>query len=233
MLAACSQLGGGGTGMFQTGQLIGGGTKQISGAQPVGGFLPNPAALTPGAPGQADLVYYAPDANFSSYNSIILDPVAVLTAPDSALSKVAPSQREALANTFYSDLYKAMSKSCRLTRTARPGTLRLTFALVDADASNATEKTVATYVPYVSAAYGVGSIAFNKGVGYFSGAATAEGYATDAKTGALLWQAVDKRGGTTALAENTLNNWLDVDHSFQTWAAQTVARLTQMGVCRG
>ena len=40
------------------------------------------------------------------------------------------------------------------------------------------------------------SFAFNKGVGYFSGTATGEGFATDAVNGELLWEAVDKRGGT-------------------------------------
>jgi hypothetical protein len=35
------------------------------------------------------------------------------------------------------------------------------------------------------------------GVGYFAGTATAEGYATDATNGGLLWEAVGRRGGTT------------------------------------
>jgi uncharacterized protein DUF3313 len=55
-------------------------------------------------------------------------------------------------------------------------------------------------------------------VGYFAGTAAAEGYATDATTGTLLWEAVDKRGGTTAVAENTPNTWLDVDHAFEPWS---------------
>jgi hypothetical protein len=51
--------------------------------------------------------------------------------------------------------------------------------------------------------HGLASLAFNNGAGYFAGNATAEGYATDATNGGLLWQAVDKRGGTTAVVENT------------------------------
>jgi hypothetical protein len=75
---------------------------------------------------------------------------------------------------------------------------------------------VATYTPYVSTGYGLASLAFNNGVGYFAGTAAAEGYATDAATGALLWEAADKRDGTTALAENTLNTWLDVGDDTRT-----------------
>jgi hypothetical protein len=230
-LSGCGQ--GGGGGLFQTGQLIGGGTKQIADAQPVGGFLPQPSLLSPGAPGQADLVYLNPSANLGSYNKVVLDPVAVWTGSDSQLTGVAPNQRQALANSFYADLYKALAKRCRMVRAASPGTLRMKFALVDARASNATENTVATYTPYVSTAYDLGSFAFNNGVGYFAGTATAEGYATDAVKGTLLWQAVDKRGGTTSMAENTLNTWLDVDHAFQAWSEQLASRLHQLGACRG
>src|ERR1700758_897174 len=78
-LTACGQSGESG-GMVQPGQIIGGGTKQIAGVQPVGGFLPNPSLLNPGGTGQASLVYRNPAANFSLYNKVILEPVAIWTA---------------------------------------------------------------------------------------------------------------------------------------------------------
>lgn len=77
-----------------------------------------------------------------------------------------------------------------------------------------------------------GAFAWGYHGGGFSGAATGEGYATDATTGSLLWEAVDKRGGTTALAENTLNTWLDVDHAFQAWSEQLATQLQEFGACR-
>jgi len=217
--------------MFQTGQIIGGGTKQIAGAQPVGGFLPQPSLLAPGGSGQADLVYLNPSANFASYNRVMLEPVAIWSGPDSSLSSVPSNQRQVLANRFHAGLYKALAERCRIVQSASPGTLRLRVALVDAKSSNATENTLATYTPYVSTAYDLGSVAFNNGVGYFAGSATAEGYATDARNGTLLWQAVDRRGGTTSMAENTLNSWLDIDHAFQSWAEQLASRLQQLGAC--
>lgn len=231
-LAACGESGGTG-GMFQTGQIIGGGTKQMADVQPVAGFLPQPSLLRAGGAGRADLVYRNPTANFGSYNKIILEPVAIWAAPDSQLNGVPVEQRQAAANAFYSDLYKALSKHCQMVRALSPGTMRMRFALVDAKIPNATVNTVATYTPYASTAYGVASLAFNNGVGYFAGNATAEGYATDATTGDLLWQAVDKRGGTTAMAENTLNTWLDVDHAFQAWSEELASRMQQLGACRG
>jgi Protein of unknown function (DUF3313) len=230
-LAACGESGGLG-GMVQPGQIIGGGTKQIAGVQPVGGFLPNPSLLNPGGAGQADLVYRSPVANFGSYNKVILEPVAIWAPPDSQLNTVAAEQRQAAANTFYSDLYNALRKRCQMVTSPSPGTMRMRFALVDAKIPNSTENTIATYTPYASTAYSLASLAFNNGVGYFAGTATAEGYATDATTGGLLWEAVDKRGGTTALVENTLNNWNDVDHAFKAWSEELASRMQQLGACR-
>jgi Protein of unknown function (DUF3313) len=142
------------------------------------------------------------------------------------------NQRAALANTFYAHLYNALKARCEMVRTASTGTIRLRIALTDATTPDAKVNTVATFAPYVSTAYSVASLAFNKGVGYFAGTAAAEGYATDAKSGALLWQAVDKRGGTTALVANTLDNWRDVGNAFKAWSGKLASRLQELGVCR-
>jgi len=230
-LAACSgndtMLGG----KVQTGQIVGGGTVQVTNVQPVGGFLPQPSLLQPGGNGRAALYSLNSDISLSKYSKIILDPVQIWAAPDSQLNTIPANQRQAAANTFYSDLYNALKQHCQMVRKPGPGTLRMRFALVDAKLPNAAVNTVATYTPYASTAYGVASLAFNGGVGYFAGSATAEGYATDAKTGALIWQGVDKRGGTTSFAENTLDTWLDVHHAFEAWAAELTKKLVAMGVC--
>ena len=225
-VAACSN-----SGPSVEQRLIGGGTNQISGVQPVGGFLPQPDLLSPGGPGRPDLVYLQPGVNLGSYNAVSLAPVAVVFDQASPLASTSPAQREALANTYYSDLYQAVRKHCNVTSTPGPGTMRFYFALTDAKSSNAVVKTLANYTPYVSIAYKVGSLAFNNGVGYFSGTATSEAYATDASTGALLWQGVDRRGGANAVVQNTINNWQDVDNAFKAWSAQLVTRLQQLGVC--
>jgi hypothetical protein len=106
-----------------------------------------------------------------------------------------------------------------------PGTVRIRYALVDAKFPNAIINTIATYAPYASDAYTLASFAFNDGVGYFAGTATIEGYATDATDGTLLWETLDKRGGTTALLENTLDTWLDIDHAFETFSDRLASRM--------
>jgi Protein of unknown function (DUF3313) len=226
VLAACGEMG-----APQPGQLIGGGTKQIAGAQAVDGFLPKPELLAPGGGGQSDQVYIKP-GGFLGYTQVMLDPVVIVYGSSSELNTVAPEQREALVNSYYSDLFKAISEHCAVAHQAGPGVMRLHFALTDATSSNAAVKTVATYAPYVSTAYSAASVLFNKGVGYFAGTASSEAYGTDAATGELLWQAVDSRGGTNSLVTNTLNNWLDVDKAFSAWSEQLTTKLKAEGVCK-
>jgi hypothetical protein len=169
--------------------LLGGcaATKQVAEVEPVGGFLPEPAALEPGKSGQTALVYLNPEARWSSYSKMLLEPVTVWTADDSRLNEVPPEQRKALADTLYADLHEAAAQRCQMVTEPGPGTLRVHIALVDAEASNAALNTISTYVPQAHVLSTLTGYAFNDGVGFFAGSATVEGYATDTATGELLW----------------------------------------------
>jgi len=250
MLAGCAQSGGGLFGSpakgvvadplqqapnatLQAGEIVGGGTKQMAlDTSQIGKFLPQPELLAPGGPGKADLVYFNPKAPLSNYHKIMIDPVTIWAGPNSALKSVPADQRRALANAAFADIYDALKGNCEMVQNASPGTIHFRFALVDIKEPNAAINTVATYAPYASTAYSLASFAFNNGVGYFAGTATGQGFATDAMDGTLLWQAVDKRGGTTTFAANTLDNWRDVRHVFEAWGILLRERLQQAGVCR-
>jgi hypothetical protein len=218
---------------IQAGQIVGGGTKEMAvDASAVGKFLPRPELLVPGEPGRADLVYFNPKVPLSNYHKIMIDPVTIWAGPNSAFNNVPADQQRALANAAFADVYDALKGYCDMVQTASPGTIHFHFALVDIKEPNAVINTVATYAPYASSAYSLASFAFNHGVGYFAGTATGQGFATDAMDGTLLWQAVDKRGGTTTFAANTLDNWRDVRHVFEAWGVLLRERLQREGVCR-
>jgi hypothetical protein len=218
---------------FQAAQIVGGGTKEMSeGVQPVGGFLPQPGLLKSGGPGRAALVYLNPNVNMATYKKVMIDPVTIWAGPKSGLNGVPADQQRALANVAYSDIYNALRDHCMMVQNASPNTMHFRFALIDTSEPNAVLNTVATYAPYASTAYSAASFAFNHGVGYFSGTATGEGFATDSVNGTLLWEAVDKRGGTTAVVADTLDNWRDVHHVFEAWGIQLRTRLQELGVCR-
>ena len=218
--------------MIQTGQIVGGATKQVTDVKPVPGFLPQPALLAPGGPNRAALVYFNPDADLSSYTNILLDRAVISAGRNSTLSAAPRAQRERLINRFQGRLYAALAQRCHMVRAPTANTVRLRFALTDAQQTDRAVNTVATYAPYVSTAASAASLLFNKGIGYFAGAANAEGYATDATSGKLLWEAVDRRGGTGALVQNTLDTWLDVDNAMDDWAAAITRRVQELGMCK-
>ncbi|HZT88879.1 MAG TPA: DUF3313 domain-containing protein [Stellaceae bacterium] len=219
--------------LIDPGQIVGGSTKQMTAdVHPTAGFLPRPDLLVAGGQGQPVLQYRAPGATWTKYRRVILDAVQVKAGPDSQLNTVSPQYRTAVANYFYSILYNGLKTHCVMSNRVTPDAIRLKFALIDTKTPQTTINTVATYAPYASTAYSVASLLFNKGVGYFAGTATAEAFAVDAGNGALLWEAVDKRGGTTAFIANTTDNWRDVRHIFETWTEQMAMRLKQNGICR-
>ncbi|HEY1796338.1 MAG TPA: DUF3313 domain-containing protein [Stellaceae bacterium] len=218
---------------LQAGQIVGGGTKEITeGVEPTKGFLPHPELLQPGGPGQPALVYLKPQAGPMPYRKVLLSPVSIWAGPNSGLRDVPPKQQAELANIFYADLYDALKGKCQLVKDAAPDTIQLNIALVDTEEPNPVLNTVASYAPYASTAYALSSLVFNKGVGYFAGTATVAAYAIDPTNGTLLWEVVDKRGGTTALVADTLDNWRDVRHAFEAWSAQARTRLQELGICQ-
>ena len=218
-------------GACSKGDIVGGNTKQIAGAQPTDGFLPQPDLLAQNPGTLWDLTYMKPGVDFHAYRAILLNPVTIAADPSSKLATLPPDQLSELADTLYSDVFDTVSKSCKMAKTAGPGVVSFHIALSDATTSNGAVKTVATYAPYLNVAYKASSMAFNGGVGYFAGTATAEAYATDGATGDLLWQGIDKRGGNAPMLQNTTDNWLDVHNAFKAWAAGMVTKLQQEGIC--
>jgi Protein of unknown function (DUF3313). len=206
-------------------------TKQITNVQPVDGFLPDPALLQQGQQGQAALVYLNPNANWPTYTKMMLDPVTIWLSADSPLQNISPDRRQKFADALFGELYHAASTRCTMVTEPSPGTLKVRFALVEAEASEPTLNTISTYVPQARILSTLGGYAFNSGAGVFTGSATIEGYATDATTGSLLWQGVDKRAGANAIGSNTFNSWGDVEEAFKAWAKAFGTRMTELGVC--
>ena len=107
-------------------------------------FLPQPELLAQNPGTLWNLTYIKPGIDLQSYHAIYLEPVVIIASPESALAGVPAAQRENLANTFYSDVYTAVSKSCNVARAAGPGVVRFQLALTDAVSSNGVTKTLAS-----------------------------------------------------------------------------------------
>jgi hypothetical protein len=210
-------------------------TKQVAMKEPppVSAVLPEPALLQKGKGGQVDQVYLDPSADWTSYTKVILDPVTIWTGPGSDMAKASPKEQKALADAFYTELHNAVAKRCQMVTEPSPGTMRWHIALVDATSANSFLNTLSTYEPHIHLLDVAAGYAFNDGVAYWVGEATAEGYARDATTGALLWEGADERAGSKAWGRDTFNAWDDVDNAFKAWAEQFAKRLGELGACPG
>jgi Protein of unknown function (DUF3313) len=208
-------------------------TKQVAMKEPppASAVLPEPALLQKGTTGEVDQVYLNPSADWASYTKVILDPVTIWTGPGSDMAKGSPAERKALADAFYTELHNAVAKRCQMVTEPSAGTMRWHIALVDATSANPFLNTISTYEPHIHLVDVAAGYAFDDGVAYWVGEATAEGYARDATTGTLLWEGADERAGTKAFGRDTFNSWDDVDNAFKAWAEQFARRLDELGAC--
>jgi Protein of unknown function (DUF3313) len=208
-------------------------TKQVAMKEPppASAVLPEPALLQKGTSGEVSQVYLNPNVRWASYTKVMLDPVTIWTGPGSDMAKASPKEQKALADAFYTELHNAVAKRCQIVTEASPGTMRWHIALVDATSANPFLNTLSTYEPHIHLLDVAAGYAFNHGVAYWVGEATAEGYARDATTGELLWEGADERAGTKAWGRDTFNSWDDVDNAFKAWAEQFARRLSELGAC--
>jgi hypothetical protein len=208
-------------------------TKQVvmEKPPPASAVLPDPGLLQKGKSGEVDRVWLNQNIRWASYTKVVLDPVTIWTGRGSDMAKASPKEQKALADALYTDLYDAIAKRCQMVSEPALGTMRWHVALVDATSANPFLNTLSTYEPHVHLLDVLAGYAFDHGVAYWVGEATAEGYARDAITGELLWQGVDERAGTKAWGRNTFNSWDDVDNAFKAWAAQFAKRLGELGAC--
>jgi hypothetical protein len=176
--------------------------------------------LTPGAKGEFDLRYVNPSANWRQYTKIIVDPV---TFWGSDTTKVSAAEQQALADYFYRVLRERLGQRFQLVDEPGPGVMRLHAALTDVEAATPGLRTVSTIVPQARALNTLKYAA--TGTYAFIGGAQAEAKLTDAVTGQLLAEAVDRRVGGGSLKAAAQWEWGDADNVMNAWAAQTAERL--------
>jgi hypothetical protein len=178
-----------------------------------------------GAENQALWIYKNPAADWRKYRKIILDPVTVwMSGKDSQLKDVSVEDRQRLAALLWSKMDESLRKDYEMTSQGGPDVLRVQAAITEAGESNAVLDTVTSVIPQTRLLSGMKSLA--TGVSAFTGSASAELKVTDSATGAILVEAVDRRGGTKSLSGVT-NSWNDVEQAYRFWAEKMRYRLCQ------
>jgi Protein of unknown function (DUF3313) len=190
----------------------------------VSGFFGQDASLLqPGKEGQAAMVYINPNAQWSKYNKILLEPVQFW---DSANSKVSPSDQQMLTAYLHNKLTEDLQKHFTLVDQGGPGVLELQAALVNASTATPGLRSVSVVIPQLRVLNAVQSLA--TGSYAFVGSAEAEMKVTDSATGELLAAGIDKRAGGMAISTAAQWQWGDAENAMNYWAEKIANRLLEL-----
>lgn len=189
------------------------------------GFLGDYSMLSKGKEGEALLVYKNPNANWASYDKVMLDPVTVWMGADTQMKGVSPEDSQHLADLLYVKIKDALQGDYTFVSATGPGVLHLQVAITEADRPNVVIHTISNIVPQMMVMSQLKKLA--TGTQAFAGQASVEGKMTDGATGALLMAAVDKRGGGKGFARAVEGTWADIDHAYDYWAQKLKYRLCQ------
>ena len=189
------------------------------------GFLSDYSILTEGkGDHEALLRYINPDADWRSYDKVILDSVTVWK--DEETQDVSPEDLQMLTDFAYSHFHEALTQDYTIVGLPGPGVMHVALAITEAEASSPTADVVTSIIPQTRILTGIKGYAVGGKPG-FVGSAGLEAKVTDAQTGKILLEAVDRRGGTKDLSGMT-NDWNDVEKAYIYWAAALRYRMCML-----
>jgi hypothetical protein len=179
--------------------------------------------LAPGPEGGAALAYINPNAQWSKYTKIQLQPVEFWAAADSTVSA---QDQQTLTTYMYNALKTDLQKNFTIVDQPGPDTMALRVALMDATTATPGLRSVSVVIPQlkiinVAQSMVTGSYAF-------VGSAEAEMKLTDSVTGETLAAALDKRAGGAGIKNATSFQWGDAENVMDYWAEKIDSRLLQL-----
>lgn len=197
-------------------------TSSTRSAKPKG-FLGDYSHLRKGKGSEIARVYINPEADFSKYDKVILDPVAVWRSPKTQLNKLESEELEKLVDYFYTAVYEKLSANYQIVEEPGPGVLRIRLALTEAKGSNFLFNTASTVSPVGLALSTTKKLA--TGSHAFVGKAAVEGEVLDSVTNTRLMAGIDERAGN----KNPLGGkWGDAQRAFDFWAQRLQMRLWEL-----
>ncbi len=173
---------------------------------------------------KALLHYINPDADWRSYDKIMLDSVTVWKNEET--QDVSSEDLQALTDFLYTHLHEALGQDYTMVSQPGPGVMRAAFAISEAEASSPGADVVTSIIPQTRLLTGAKGLIVGGKPG-FVGSAALEAKFTDSQTGKILAGAVDRRGGTKDLSGMT-NEWNDVEKAYVYWTAAVRYRLCQL-----
>jgi hypothetical protein len=185
------------------------------------GFIRDYSLLQHGGEGEALLVYKKPQADFSRYRTVYVEPVIVLLSKQSSVSQ---EQLDKLGGDLRSKVIWKLKEDFLVVPKLIPGALRVELALTEAIPADVGMDIITTLIPPAGVLSGAAGLA--TGTKAFVGRASVEGKITDGDTGTLLAAAVDRRMGGRTL-DGSMDSWDDVQQAFEYWATKLSQRLRE------
>ena len=169
--------------------------------------------------------YKKPAVDWGKYTKVWLEPVSIwMSQQDSQLKDVSVEDRQRLAASLWAKVDEQLRKDYQMTSQAGPDAVRIELAITEANSSMPVLDTVTSIIPQTRLLSGGKSLA--TGVSAFTGSASIEVRVTDSATGTILFEGVDRRGGTKSLRGMT-DSWNDVEEAYRFWAEKIRYRACQ------
>jgi hypothetical protein len=179
---------------------------------------------------------YADKAAFAQYNKVLLDPIKLYGGPKSKLKDAPAADTAAISQNFQKLVAEQLGKDYRIVDQPGPDTLRVSVAIVDAEAADSSMK-AASYIPIPlglpgAKAAAMQTLTHTTGKPPFSGQVTIEGKLADAQTGEVIAAEIDRRVGARKpiiglFESSTYDSWSDVNEAGRYWAERLRNRLCE------
>jgi hypothetical protein len=189
------------------------------------GFLGNYSQLKPtNNTDRALLRYIDPNAKWSSYNAVRLEPVTFWAGSDSSVSL---ATQQMLTDYAYEKMVEAFkAKGIPLTNKSGPGVVVIRAALTDATSATPGLRTISVVVPQVRLISAATQLA--TGQGAFTGGIQTEGEILDSVSGKRIGAWVDKRFGGSSIENADVGTWGDAEKAIDLWANLIATRIVDL-----
>jgi hypothetical protein len=164
---------------------------------------------------------------FARYDRVLVNPVAIYAAKESAIAEVPEAERQRISEAVYAQIYDKLSHDYTMTTETGPDTLRLEVAIVDFEESW-TGAEALSYLPIPVGVPGakIALIQLDRvstGKPPFAGEVTVEAKVSDAQTGEVVAAMLDRRVGSRRpiiglFESDTYDSWADVDQAIRYFA---------------
>ena len=171
--------------------------------------------------GAAGLRYINPQAQWTQYKKVLIEPVSFWGGDDTSVSQ---EDQLALTNYFYQQLNEAFAKKFTVVTQPGPGVMLLQVAIDDIGKATPVLRSVSMVIPQARALATLKYVA--TGTYAFVGSAQAEMKVTDSTSGELLAAAMDKRVGGGSIKAAAQWRLGDAENAMKTWSEQAADKLS-------